>query len=182
MGNFNRDRGGRSNDRRGGGGSFGRRDSGRSFNRGGGDFGRPTMHKAVCDECGQDCEVPFKPSGDKPIFCSTCFGKQNHDSSSRPNKFGGDRNSRPRFEDRKPAQSNQDSKEIIKAIKTLNYKIDQLTKILSPESNLEKNIEDIFSKQENKTEESSKKTGKKKAAKKTEAKKTGKKKAAKSKK
>ena len=31
------------------------------------------MHKAVCSECGKDCEVPFKPTGDKPIFCSDCF-------------------------------------------------------------------------------------------------------------
>jgi len=36
------------------------------------------MHKAICSECGKDCEVPFKPSGDKPIFCSDCFrGKKN---------------------------------------------------------------------------------------------------------
>jgi CxxC-x17-CxxC domain-containing protein len=36
------------------------------------------MHKAICDECGQSCEVPFKPSGDKPIYCSNCFkGKEN---------------------------------------------------------------------------------------------------------
>jgi CxxC-x17-CxxC domain-containing protein len=25
------------------------------------------MHKAVCAECGKDCEVPFKPSGDRPV-------------------------------------------------------------------------------------------------------------------
>ena len=37
---------------------------------------RPEMHKAICDECGASCEVPFKPTGNKPIFCSTCFEKQ----------------------------------------------------------------------------------------------------------
>jgi len=37
------------------------------------DSGRPTMHPAVCDSCGNDCEVPFKPTGDKPIYCSDCF-------------------------------------------------------------------------------------------------------------
>ena len=43
--------------------------------------GRSTMHKAVCSECGQDCEVPFKPTGDKPVFCSNCFrGKDGNDS------------------------------------------------------------------------------------------------------
>lgn len=33
------------------------------------------MHEAVCSDCGRDCEVPFKPSGDKPIYCDKCFGK-----------------------------------------------------------------------------------------------------------
>jgi len=50
----------------------------RSFDRGGDrDYGRrndkPTMYKAVCDACGETCEVPFSPSPDKPIYCSKCF-------------------------------------------------------------------------------------------------------------
>ncbi len=32
------------------------------------------MFEAVCDECGNSCKVPFQPSGDKPIYCSSCFG------------------------------------------------------------------------------------------------------------
>jgi CxxC-x17-CxxC domain-containing protein len=46
-----------------------------SFRRdaGGRDGGRPPLHDAVCDECGKDCKVPFRPSGDKPIYCSDCF-------------------------------------------------------------------------------------------------------------
>ena len=31
------------------------------------------MHKATCSDCGKDCEVPFKPSGDKPVRCRECF-------------------------------------------------------------------------------------------------------------
>ena len=27
----------------------------------------------ACDNCGKDCEVPFKPSSGKPIYCSKCF-------------------------------------------------------------------------------------------------------------
>lgn len=37
------------------------------------DFNRPSMHEAVCDECGRECEVPFRPTGDKPIYCNDCF-------------------------------------------------------------------------------------------------------------
>lgn len=34
------------------------------------------MHEVVCDECGKNCEVPFKPSNDKPIYCRDCFKKK----------------------------------------------------------------------------------------------------------
>ena len=34
------------------------------------------MHKAVCAECKKDTEVPFKPSGDRPVYCRECFMKQ----------------------------------------------------------------------------------------------------------
>lgn len=34
-----------------------------------------TRHPAVCAECGKDCEVPFIPRGDKPVYCSDCFRK-----------------------------------------------------------------------------------------------------------
>jgi CxxC-x17-CxxC domain-containing protein len=30
----------------------------------------------VCSECGQDTTVPFKPRGDRPVYCSDCFNKQ----------------------------------------------------------------------------------------------------------
>jgi len=58
--------------------SFGGRDGGnRSFggnNRKFGNNDRPReMHKATCSDCGKECEVPFKPSGDKPVRCRECF-------------------------------------------------------------------------------------------------------------
>ena len=34
------------------------------------------MFSAVCDDCGKECKVPFKPSSDKPIYCSDCFEKR----------------------------------------------------------------------------------------------------------
>ena len=49
-----------------------RRDFGGS--RGGRDFGGPReMHKATCSECGNECEVPFKPTEGKPVFCRECY-------------------------------------------------------------------------------------------------------------
>jgi len=40
-------------------------------------------HSAVCDSCGKDCKVPFKPTSGKPIYCSDCFGKQGGRETSR---------------------------------------------------------------------------------------------------
>ncbi|MDY6911801.1 MAG: zinc-ribbon domain containing protein [Chloroflexota bacterium] len=34
------------------------------------------MHKTVCAECGQECEVPFEPRGDRPVYCTECFAAQ----------------------------------------------------------------------------------------------------------
>jgi CxxC-x17-CxxC domain-containing protein len=34
------------------------------------------MHPAVCAECGKDTEVPFLPSGERPVYCSDCFNRQ----------------------------------------------------------------------------------------------------------
>jgi len=49
---------------------------GGGFGGGGGGFGGPReMHKATCADCGKECEVPFKPSGDRPIYCKECFVK-----------------------------------------------------------------------------------------------------------
>jgi len=44
--------------------------------RGGFDSGPREMHKAICSECGKECEVPFKPTEGKPVFCRECFAKK----------------------------------------------------------------------------------------------------------
>ena len=40
------------------------------------DFGPREMHKATCSECGNECEVPFKPTEGKPVYCKECFRKR----------------------------------------------------------------------------------------------------------
>ena len=79
----NNKRGGRGGfDRGNSGGGFNRgggRDSG-GFNRGGGNFnsGPREMHKAICADCNKECEVPFKPTEGKPVYCRECFQKNRH--------------------------------------------------------------------------------------------------------
>ena len=44
--------------------------------RGGGGFGGPReMHDATCSDCGNACQVPFKPAEGKPVYCRDCYQK-----------------------------------------------------------------------------------------------------------
>ena len=55
------------------GGSGGGRFGGRGGDRGGFNRRPREMHKATCGDCGKDCEVPFEPKQDKPVYCAECF-------------------------------------------------------------------------------------------------------------
>ena len=50
----------------------------RKFKTGGfrNDSGPREMHKATCAECGKECEVPFKPTKGKPVYCKECYRKK----------------------------------------------------------------------------------------------------------
>ena len=88
MANF---RSGGSRDRddsRGSRGGFGGGRSGGSRGGFGGGRRPVEMHDVVCDKCGKDCQVPFKPSGDKPVLCSDCFGKSEGSSRSFGSRGG----------------------------------------------------------------------------------------------
>jgi len=98
MGNFNR--GNRSGSGRGFGG--GRSGGGRRFGGGGGgrSMGRPQMHQATCSECGEECEVPFRPSSDKPVYCDNCFSSKKGGNPRRPDRGGRDFGDRANFDDK----------------------------------------------------------------------------------
>jgi CxxC-x17-CxxC domain-containing protein len=34
------------------------------------------MYPAVCAQCAQATEVPFKPRDDRPVYCSSCYSAQ----------------------------------------------------------------------------------------------------------
>ena len=38
-------------------------------------YAEKTMHPAVCGDCGASCEVPFKPTEGRPVFCKDCYAK-----------------------------------------------------------------------------------------------------------
>ena len=43
---------------------------------GGYDRGPREMHSVVCAECGKDTTVPFRPRGDRPVYCSDCYSRR----------------------------------------------------------------------------------------------------------
>ena len=116
---FNRD------NRSGGTRDFGRR----SF---GGDRGVDRqMFKATCSNCGKECEVPFKPTGTKPIYCRDCF-RTMRSSDSRSIYDRGSR--KPNFDNNNRSSSYPQYKEQFEA---LNIKLDKILKLLNPEKPIE---------------------------------------------
>lgn len=122
MPNFNRSGGGNS------GKKYGKKDFvKRSF--GGRDSGRPAMlHDAICGECGNQCKVPFKPSGDKPVFCKDCF-KNNSTPSSK--KYG-----EREFKDRNFGRDsgNKHAEQSKEQFAILNAKLDRILKALTSDA------------------------------------------------
>lgn len=50
--------------------------------QGGGEQRRPSgggsreMFTTTCGQCGKEARVPFQPRGDRPVYCSDCFGQR----------------------------------------------------------------------------------------------------------
>ena len=65
------------------------------------------MFSAVCADCGDECKVPFRPTSDKPVFCSNCFGGKKNS--------GGNAGGKDKFEE-------------------LNAKLDKILGLLSSDS------------------------------------------------
>ena len=51
--------------------------SGGSSYGGGSNYGAEReMFTATCDSCGGEARVPFRPTGSKPVYCSSCFNSR----------------------------------------------------------------------------------------------------------
>ena len=50
---------------------FGERRGGSSFDR-----GPREMSTVTCSACGQETQVPFKPTEGRPVYCKECYRKQ----------------------------------------------------------------------------------------------------------
>ena len=59
-----------------GGGQASGGSGGYSGGSGGSDRAQREMFSATSASCGREAQVPFRPSGAKPVYCSDCFGNQ----------------------------------------------------------------------------------------------------------
>ena len=57
------------------------RDTRRAERRGGVGINRQ-MYPVVCAQCGKDTEVPFSPTGTRPVYCSDCYTQYRDRSQS----------------------------------------------------------------------------------------------------
>lgn len=137
----------------GGGGGFrgGNGGGGKSWgNNRGGDRGPVTMHDATCSECGKHCQVPFRPTGEKPVYCKECFGERREDGDRAPRKdydnggkkeYNNDRQSfrpeaRPAF---KPAPA-FDENILKKQLSEISNKLDRLISAMEKTNGVKKEM------------------------------------------
>ena len=78
---------------------------------------RLTRRSYICDKCGEDCEVPFRPTQGKPIYCDDCFKDKSRDAGSR-SEFG------------KPVNNEN--------FDHINKKLDKILRILETKKSVEK--------------------------------------------
>jgi len=90
------------------------------------------MHEAVCSNCGNSCQVPFKPSTNKPIYCDNCFDKKGPKKS-----FDRPRFDRPNFD--KPRSENNEA--LIKKIDQMNTNLEKIIELLTPKPKASKSKE-----------------------------------------
>ena len=107
----NRDSDGRKSfgDRSGKSRDYGRDPS--KFNRNSRDV---KLTKVTCASCGKECEVPFKPTSNKPVYCRECFSGKGNSNENR-------------------SQSRDSNNDLSKELKIINEKLDKIIESLDAE-------------------------------------------------
>jgi CxxC-x17-CxxC domain-containing protein len=101
----------------------------RSPSRFGGRSERP-MQKfdAVCSKCGKACQVPFRPNGTRPVYCTDCFGgpqQASRNKGSFPMRDGSPWPTAPA-----PRTGGKTIADLERQIGAMNTKIDTMLRIL----------------------------------------------------
>ncbi len=86
---------------------------------GGSNFAEKQMFSATCDQCGERCEVPFRPTNGKPVLCSNCFAASKGESP-RPSHVS-------TF-----VPAVRPTKDSSAELEAINAKLDKILRILTP--------------------------------------------------
>ena len=94
-----------------------------------GDGARKPLFEAICATCNKKCQVPFRPNGEKPVYCSDCF-RAGQDSKPQGNF------NRPTFS--QPQQSftpvaqvpDRRIDDLKKQIEVMNSKLDTIVRLI----------------------------------------------------
>lgn len=86
---------------------------------GGSNFAEKQMFSATCDQCGDRCEVPFRPTNGKPVLCSNCFSasKSGNDRPAHVSTF---------------VPTVKPSKDVSAELDAINAKLDKILRIITP--------------------------------------------------
>jgi CxxC-x17-CxxC domain-containing protein len=107
------------------------------------DGGSTEMFSATCSECQKKCDVPFKPSQDKPVYCSACFGmkksgnelrgSEGHRGQRERKPFGnGTVNNGPAFSSAPAGPTAQNILELKQQVSALEVKLNKILDLLNP--------------------------------------------------
>ena len=154
----------------------------RESSGGAGGYGKPRgfggdakMFDATCSQCGDACQVPFRPVSGKPVLCKSCFVPNDrfagNDRSSGNDRFA-PRNDYKQKSFEAPARTIGSAGSsvgmVIKQLEALNNKLDRLIRTLEKQSSgatatAEIDVESVLSElaQVEPTEKSAKKKSKK---------------------
>jgi CxxC-x17-CxxC domain-containing protein len=123
---------------------------GGGFNRGGAGFGgRPDFKRddrnggdrelfnTTCASCHKPCQVPFRPNGEKPVYCRDCF-RTNRETPSSDFSRRDDRAPAPHFQKReftpsfsqKPRVEDRRIDDLKRMIESLNTKVDRIMQLV----------------------------------------------------
>lgn len=110
--------------------------------KGPGRFTRPNadapreMHKAQCSNCKNECEVPFRPNGTKPVFCQNCFKRDEDRGDSRDSRGPRDSfqkrdyNTPRSFRTEAPQSNDHRIDDLKRQMMTLDSKLDRVVQML----------------------------------------------------
>ncbi len=113
-----------------------------SFEKRGGRGDDAELFPARCSSCQMNCEVPFRPSSDKPVYCSACFNKKNSNAMRDFNKSHGERRDevrsdvRPAYAERPMRVENQShasphTEDIKRQLANLESKLNRVLEIVN---------------------------------------------------